>query len=101
VCIGGMGGDEVDGAVWDDIKRAGIPDVCSYVGFAVFFIKGRVGEVQPVAGDHDGIGIYVNPDGVALEESALDEGGAAACHLVKDGVITVCVAEDKVAGDVG
>ena len=52
------------------------------------------------AGDQYGIWIYVYSDGVSLEEFVFDKCCAAACHLVKDSVVFVCVAEDEVAGDV-
>ena len=58
-----------------------------YVRYVVYFVKGCVWEVQPIAGDHYGVWIYVYSDSVSLEEVAFDKGCAAACHLVKDGVV--------------
>ena len=101
VCIRRMGSDEVDRVIGDSVKVAGIADVCFYVWFVVVLVKGCVWEVKPVAGDHYGVWIYVYSDCVSLEEFAFDKGCTAACHLVKNGVVFVCVAEDEVAGDVG
>ena len=51
-----------------------------------------------MGGDHYGVWIYVYSNGLSLVEFAFDKGCAAACHLVKDGVVFVYVAKDEVLG---
>ncbi len=56
------------------------------------------GKSSLLGGDHYGVWIYVYSNGLSLVEFAFDKGCAAACHLVKDGVVFVYVAKDEVLG---
>lgn len=84
--VGPGGGEGIGGGV---LQEAGLAPLW------------REGEVEAVEGQHEGVAVDVHADGVAAGELALDEGSAAADHLVEDEVAGLGVAEDDVAGDLG
>ncbi len=93
-----VGGDEVHGAVAQEVEIPGIADVRAMRGQRKS--RGNVQrKVQPVPCDRDGVGIDVHADGVPSGQKAFDRCGSSSDHRVEDGVPRFRIQLDDVPHD--